>query len=430
MIVRRGHVAARLGAGLILAAACAVGPLGVYAAATPPNANEEQGSGDCTVAQASASPSSVEVGESVQISGTCFELRQSAKITVIGPNGSKTFDQDSGGEGSFSISYPTEVAGEHSFIIDVNGEQDSGSFTVTEAAPSPEEPTDDTTTPPEDTSTPPIEEPTDDTATPPEDTSTPPAEEPPADSTDDPTDDSTGDPTAPPPSTDDPATDDPATDDPATDDPGTGEQAPPTSTGPAESTSPTAPRPSDDEGSEPGKDQSGTAPTTDAGQQTDGQPTAAGTTSTDGEPTAAEQTSSSPAATAPGTATNDFPAAAPEYTAEQRKTGATAALMTSLFAHGVSGGQVGISPAEADARIGAGTPGGERDASGSGRSNASDGGGELAGGPSGSDGGSDGASDSGGELAETGTEVSIAAAGAGIALLGGAGLLWRSRRRD
>ena len=426
MIVRRGHVAARLGAGLILAAACAVGPLGVYAAATPPTVIDKQDTGDCTVAQASASPSSVEVGESVQISGTCFDLRQNAKITVIGPNGSKTFDQDSGGEGSFSISYPTEVAGDYTFIIDVEGQQDSGSFTVTEAAPSTEEPTDDTTTPPTDPPTSPPEEPTDDTTTPPEDTSTPPTEEPPADPTDDPTDDSTDDPATSPPATDDPATDDPATDDPATDDPGTGEQAPPTSTGPAESTSPTAPRPSDDEGSEPGKDQSGTAPTTDAGQQTDGQPTAAGTTSTDGEPTAAEQTSSSPAATAPGTATNDFPAAAPEYTAEQRKTGATAALMTSLFAHGVSGGQVGISPAEADARIGAGTPGGERGASDSGRSNASDGGGDLAGDPSGSDGGSD----SGGELAETGTEVSIAAAGAGIALLGGAGLLWRSRRRD
>ena len=84
--------------------------------------------------------------------------------------------------------------------------------------------------------------------------------------------------------------------------------------------------------------------------------------------------------------------------------------MASLFAHGVSGGEVGTSPAEAGSPKSGGTAGaGAEDGASS----------------SGSD-----SSDGGGELAETGTELSGPLALAALTLTAGAGLLWHHRRRE
>ena len=95
--------------------------------------------------------------------------------------------------------------------------------------------------------------------------------------------------------------------------------------------------------------------------------------------------------------------------------------MTSLFAHGVSNGQVGISPAEAETPNADSTVG---DGAGDGSSTVSD----SSGNGDASDGGE--SSDGGGEeLAETGAEVTGPAALAALALTGGAGLLWYHRRR-
>lgn len=83
--------------------------------------------------------------------------------------------------------------------------------------------------------------------------------------------------------------------------------------------------------------------------------------------------------------------------------------MTSLFAHGVSDGEAGLSPAEVDAEL-------PDDGSASDGNDSSD---------------DDGASDGDGEeLAETGADITVPAALAGLALIGGTGLLWHQRRRD
>src|SRR5699024_1276837 len=111
---------------------------------------------------------------------------------------------------------------------------------------------------------------------------------------------------------------------------------------------------------------------------------------------------------------DDAPSATPEHTQEQEESAALAVLMTSLFAHGVSDGEAGLSPAEVEAELSdAGSASGEDDASDG--SGASDG---------------EGASDDGDEeLAETGADVTVPAALAGLTLIGGAGLVWHQRRR-
>ena len=87
--------------------------------------------------------------------------------------------------------------------------------------------------------------------------------------------------------------------------------------------------------------------------------------------------------------------------------------MTSLFAHGVSDGEAGLSPAEVEAELSDGGASGEDGASGG------------TGAPD-----EDGASEDGDEeLADTGTDVTVPAALAGLALIGGAGLVWYQRRR-
>src|SRR5699024_5356096 len=114
----------------------------------------------------------------------------------------------------------------------------------------------------------------------------------------------------------------------------------------------------------------------------------------------------------------DGPAATPEHTPEQKRAAALAVLMTSLFAHGVSDGEVGLSPAEVDAEL--------RKLDGdTGEDSASDGGGMTADGSDSEEGADEGEN----ELAATGSDVTVPAALTGLALLGGAGLLWHQRRR-
>src|SRR5699024_3152058 len=100
---------------------------------------------------------------------------------------------------------------------------------------------------------------------------------------------------------------------------------------------------------------------------------------------------------------DDAPSATPEHTQAQEEAAALAVLLTSLFAHGGPDGDAGLAPAGAAA---------ERAGGGSG---ASDG---------------EGASDDGDEeLGETGADVTVPAALAGLTLIGGAGLVWHQRRR-
>src|SRR5699024_7535259 len=109
---------------------------------------------------------------------------------------------------------------------------------------------------------------------------------------------------------------------------------------------------------------------------------------------------------------DDSPSATPEHTREQEEAAALAVLMTSLFAHGVSDGEAGLSPAEVEAELSDGGASGENYSSDC--SGASDG---------------VGASHDGDEeLAETGADVTVPVALAGLTLIGGAGLVWQQRR--
>ena len=125
----------------------------------------------------------------------------------------------------------------------------------------------------------------------------------------------------------------------------------------------------------------------------------------------------------PGSATNDFPAATPGPTAEQQRSAALAVLMTSLFANGVSSGEVGTSPEDAHDVIDPSAEASETagdDASGEGaRGDAAD--------EAGADAAGSGEAD-GDELAETGTNALMPAVVAGLAILGGAALLVRRHR--
>ena len=125
----------------------------------------------------------------------------------------------------------------------------------------------------------------------------------------------------------------------------------------------------------------------------------------------------------PGSATNDFPAATPGPTAEQQRSAALAVLMTSLFANGVSSGEVGTSPEDAHDVIDPSAEASETagdDASGEGaRGDAAD--------EAGADAAGSGEAD-GDELAETGTNALMPAVVAGLAILGGAALLIRRHR--
>lgn len=120
---------------------------------------------------------------------------------------------------------------------------------------------------------------------------------------------------------------------------------------------------------------------------------------------------------APGSATNDFPAAQQEATADQKQSAALAVLMTQLFAGGVSTGSVGTTPDQARTVIDPSAEASEIEV------------------PAGSDNGSSSDDGSGSEssdgdaLAATGSNMLVPAGIAAAAILLGAGLKIHQVRR-
>lgn len=387
MFVRRGQAVLRLGAGLVLALTCAAAPAVVTAqpaAGAPVQCAED--------AAPRASATSTELGGTVEVHGDCFPMRDTGTIEIFiqGNEDSRMQQKDvsTGGGQSVHASFTPEVDGKYQAVIEMkSGQSATASFEVLPVEEPPEEePTDPPTTDPE---------PTD-----PEPTDPEPSEPAPTDPTDPPaSDEPTEDPTDPP------TTDEP-TDPPATEEPTQGSSDDPSASAPT-SPEPGAGDPGAGDQQQPppssGADDDVDSPAPSAGERTD-QPS---------------QSPEPPADPDPGSDKGDAPAVPePAHTPEQKRAAALAVLMTSLFAHGVSDGEVGLSPDEVDAEL--------RKLDGdTGEDSASGGGGTTA---DGSD--SEGAADEGeDELAETGTDVTAPAALAGISLLGGAGLLWHQRRR-
>ncbi|MGO2023565.1 MAG: hypothetical protein ACTH2N_14450, partial [Brachybacterium tyrofermentans] len=108
----------------------------------------------------------MDLGETVSITGECFGENKSGTVTIIPPEGGggTTLDVSSDKAQSISTAYTPEVAGDYQFLIDVEGTQVSGSFSVAEPAPEPtptEEPTEEPTAEPtEEPTNEPTEEPT------------------------------------------------------------------------------------------------------------------------------------------------------------------------------------------------------------------------------------------------------------------------------
>lgn len=120
---------------------------------------------------------------------------------------------------------------------------------------------------------------------------------------------------------------------------------------------------------------------------------------------------------APGSATNDFPAAQQEATADQKQSAALAVLMTKLFAGGVSSGSVGATPEQARTVIDPSVDASEIEVPAG-----SDNGGS-------SDDGSGSVSSDGDALAATGSNMLVPAGIAAAAILLGAGLKIHQVRR-
>ena len=97
----------------------------------------------CQAPSAGASPQSVDLGETVSITGECFGENKSGTVTMIPSEGGggTTLDVSSNEAQSISTTYTPEAAGDYQFLIDVEGTQVSGSFSVAE----PEEPTEEPT---------------------------------------------------------------------------------------------------------------------------------------------------------------------------------------------------------------------------------------------------------------------------------------------
>ena len=185
MIVRRGRAGLRLGAALLLAAACAVGPAAAQAAPAPGEISPLQSGAECEGVKPSVGVSSAEVavGESVTITATCFTGRSAITGDVITPTGPQSISGTTAADGSFSTNFTAQAEGEHAISLTSGGQQATTAFTVT--APAEEEPTD----PPEpDPTEPPEEEPTEPEPTDPEPTEPEPTEPGPEDpSEEDPT---------------------------------------------------------------------------------------------------------------------------------------------------------------------------------------------------------------------------------------------------
>lgn len=430
MSVRR--TVAQSSAGLLLLAAFVAGPsvaFGDAAGEVPQVPNQAECDG--APATASADTSAYETDGTVTITGTCFPTRIAVDVDIIKEGAVvETLQGQTDGSGTVVVSFEPKSEGTYTATIKDGASTEANvPFTVS----GPGKPTD-----------PPTEEPTD-----------PPTEEP--------TDPPTGEPTDPP--TEEPT--DPPTEEP-TDPPETEE---PTDPAPGDGDDDESPNPGDgdeqnDDGSGSGddtQDQDGNGQDPDDDEVVDGDPGTGdgqtqddenngtsddtegseeeqqgGDTTASGSPTrpfpgdeqggdtsasAANDNAASrgdaPAQppAAPGSATNDFPAAQQEATADQKQSAALAVLMTQLFAGGVSSGSVGTTPDQARTVIDPSADASEIEVP-----VGSDNGGS-------SDDGSGSETSDGDALAATGSNMLVPAGIAAAAILLGAGLKIHQIRR-
>ncbi len=389
-------------AGLMLLTALAVAPSAAFGEG-PAEAGPGPSDGGCSPNENSdfettlaVTPDEVDAGEAVTLDVLCFPApgHGEAEVKIVDDKGDRVADLEPaeappGGSGTWTYSVPEGTApGEYVFLVEVGSYVNNAPFEVIDPSAEPTQPEPDPEPSPDD----------------------------------------------PPPGDDDGQT--PGGDNPDDADPGEGGDDP-------------APGEDDDEqgGGDPDADAGGQDPDGDGGNSDDGASVDGGQTQDrpeggesrpddsaeeessdkDGETSASDSNQDSasqdPAPqppAAPGSATNDFPAATPEPSADQKQSAALAALMTSLFANGVSSGEVGTSPDEARTVIDPSADASEIEVPADGASDA--------GGSSG-DSADSGAPDDDG-LAATGSTMLVPAGIAGLAILVGAGLKIHQLRRD
>ncbi len=405
MSVRR--TVAQSSAGLLLLAAFAAGPAVAFgdAPATPPGPGASDGgcsrdaSGEYQTTL-NVTPATVEQGKSVTLEVQCFRgpIQGAANVVVIAPDGSDTkLDSISaapGGSGSVAFQVPEDAqpSENYAFKIEINGWEDNRSFTVIERPedPDPGEP------------------------------------RPPAGGDDDQD--------AEEPGSDDDGQEQDGGDQNSDDngvadgdsgnggDSGTNESG----NGSGSNTENEQNQDSDNNGESDEADS-----TEGSGAQPDGDTNASGTptnslpgdeqdgdtNASSGENAAARKPAPQQPPAAPGSATNDFPAAQQEATADQKQSAALAVLMTKLFAGGVSSGSVGTTPDQARTVIDPSADASEIEVPAG-----SDNGGS-------SDDGSGSESSDGDALAATGSNMLVPAGIAAAAILLGAGLKIHQIRR-
>ncbi|EWS81513.1 hypothetical protein BF93_16565 [Brachybacterium phenoliresistens] len=380
MLTRPRPPFARLGAGLVLVAACAGVPATVAIVEHAPTAGAVAPADlpdVCSNPSASVSPSTIAPGESTELTGCGFPASTAVRVDVEGPSVS-SFSTTSNSRGQVSTPVTLDEPGEYRLILTAGADQ--AYATVTVAGSEPSEPTD----PTED----PTEEPTD---------------EPTAEPTEEPT---SGEPTTQEP-TEEPTSGEPTTEEP-TEEPTSGE--------------PTTEEPTEDPSTAPSEDPS-TAPTDPetSGEPTDGSTSAPApdpsTEPTEGEtetPTEEPTTTPSPEPTAPETTTvpvdheattdpeDDQDTEAPQTPSEEPSSPAGSAT---------AGPASGVGMASAIAELL-----GAEQGSGATTSPAPDETGASAG------------SQEPGELANTGVDLRLGLVGIALAVIGGGLALWSGRR--
>ena len=145
MSVRRGRATVRLSAGLLLTAACALGPAAAQAAPVPADNGQQSACAPDAAAHASVDASTITLGNTVTITGTCFDPLQNATINIVTPDGPVPLDgKRTHSDGSVTWVFTPESEGAFSAVISTKQLQADVAFTVEEAEPepSPDPPTD------------------------------------------------------------------------------------------------------------------------------------------------------------------------------------------------------------------------------------------------------------------------------------------------
>ncbi|WME22402.1 hypothetical protein [Brachybacterium sp. GU-2] len=425
MSVRR--TVAQSSAGLLLLAAFAAGPTAVYAA--PGGPSDGGGDGEQPTAceenaipQVTITPGEPKVGDEVTFIGQCFPINSPAQVTVINDETQPLAELVAvGKDGSFSYTYSAAIGGDHRYQIEVNGSPVAdGSFAVAgeDSEDTGENEGGDSDNPDggegggsdggeggdDNGSGDDGEDPSDpgdggeqggegsdsgDDGQEPGDTGQNPGDDEASSGNDSDTadDSSTGGGST----TDDDQGQDTGNDGESGNTAGSDEEQQQGGNA-TDSSSPTKPFPGDEEGGE-------TSASSANGN-------AASRGSAPAQPPAA-----------PGSATNDFPAAQQEATADQKQSAALAVLMTKLFAGGVSSGSVGTTPDQARTVIDPSADASEIEVPAG-----SDNGGS-------SDDGSGSETSGGDALAATGSNMLVPAGIAAAAILLGAGLKIHQIRR-